>query len=195
MNRPHITAMGPGPRRQQGVVLFVALIVLVVMMLAGLALMRQMSGGTSIAGNVAFKENTTSVADRGIEAGIQWVLANKFALSTDAAAQGYYSSWSTNADPASYTWDTAYGVAEVVAEAGNDTRFIIHRLCQQPNTSADAAGQYCSDSLLSTVAGTTKEVCGYNPCSSIPVPGPFYQITARVMGPRNSVSYVQVLIN
>ena len=37
------------------------------MTLAGLALLRQMGAGTSIAGNVAFKENATSVADRGTE--------------------------------------------------------------------------------------------------------------------------------
>ena len=48
---------------QQGVVLFVALIVLIIMTLAGLALLRQMGAGTSIAGNIAFKENATSVAD------------------------------------------------------------------------------------------------------------------------------------
>jgi len=49
---------------QHGVVLFVALIVLIIMTLAGLALLRQMGVGTSIAGNVAFKENATSVAER-----------------------------------------------------------------------------------------------------------------------------------
>ena len=47
--------------------LFVALIVLIIMTLAGLALLRQMGAGVSIAGNIAFKENATSVADRGTE--------------------------------------------------------------------------------------------------------------------------------
>ena len=49
--RLHRTAQ----RLQRGVVLFVALIVLIIMTLAGLALLRQMGVGTSIAGNVAFK--------------------------------------------------------------------------------------------------------------------------------------------
>ena len=61
------------PRAERGVVLFVALIVLIIMTLAGLALLRQMGAGTSIAGNVAFKESATSVSDRGVEWGRNWV--------------------------------------------------------------------------------------------------------------------------
>ena len=61
------------PRRERGVVLFVALIVLIIMTLAGLALLRQMTTGVSIAGNIAFKENATSVADRGAEVALQYL--------------------------------------------------------------------------------------------------------------------------
>jgi Tfp pilus assembly protein PilX len=73
-------------RRQNGVVLIVALLVLITMMLAGIALMRQMNAGSSIAGNVAFKENATSAADRGIEVARQWLMANPALLNDDTAA-------------------------------------------------------------------------------------------------------------
>ena len=43
-------------RGERGVVLFVALIVLIIMTLAGLALLRQMGAGVSIAGNIAFND-------------------------------------------------------------------------------------------------------------------------------------------
>ena len=75
-------------RRQHGVVLFVALIVLIIMTLAGLALLRQMGVGTSIAGNVAFKENATSVADRGTEAARAWLIANLGIIANDSTADG-----------------------------------------------------------------------------------------------------------
>ena len=55
-----MSAVRHARRGQRGVVLFVALIVLIVMTLAGLALLRQMGAGTSIAGNLAFKENASS---------------------------------------------------------------------------------------------------------------------------------------
>jgi Tfp pilus assembly protein PilX len=60
---------------QRGVVMWVALVVLIVMSLAGLAMLRQMGAGVSIAGNIAFKENATSSADAGTEVGRQWLVA------------------------------------------------------------------------------------------------------------------------
>jgi Tfp pilus assembly protein PilX len=85
-------------------VLFVALIVLIVMTLAGLALLRQMGIGTSIAGNVAFKENATSVADRGTEAARAWLIANSAITANDSPVDGYYSSWAAGVDPTAFTW-------------------------------------------------------------------------------------------
>ena len=70
-------ARRPAPRRERGVVLFVALIVLIVMTLAGLALLRQMAPASSIAGNIAFKENATSVADRGTEVALQYLACRR----------------------------------------------------------------------------------------------------------------------
>ena len=161
------------------------------------ALLRQIGAGSSIAGNIAFKQNTTSVADRGIEAGIAWIIANQYALNTTNAAAGYYSSWDTNADPATWTYWGAgtAGSAADVDHPEDEILFVVRRLCQFPGIGAADAGQYCSDSLLSSSTGNDLSACGYNPCSSIPIPGPFYQITARVLGPRNSLSYTQVLVN
>ena len=97
-------------RRERGVVLFVALIVLIIMTLAGLALLRQMSTGVSIAGNIAFKENATSVADRGTEVALQYLTLPTTALSADSLPDGYHSSWENGAtdptDPTAFPWDT-----------------------------------------------------------------------------------------
>ena len=85
--------------------LFVALIVLIIMTLAGLALLRQMGVGTSIAGNVAFKENATSVADRGTEfANAGWSPTTR-SRASDSIANGYISNWGTSVDPNTYDWD------------------------------------------------------------------------------------------
>ena len=92
-------------RKQDGVVLFVALIVLIIMTLAGLALLRQMGVGTSIAGNIAFKENATSVADRGTEFANAWLVANYAITASDSIANGYISNWGASVDPNTYDWD------------------------------------------------------------------------------------------
>ena len=119
------------PRRQHGVVLFVALIVLIVMTLAGLALMRQMGVGTSIAGNVAFKENATSVADRGTEAARAWIIANSAITANDSFVDGYLSSWTAGVDPTAFDWDNqSRTLIDDQAQTGNTARIIIQRLCE-----------------------------------------------------------------
>ena len=54
-------------RAQRGVILFIALIVLVAMSLAGIALMRSVDTNVMIAGNLAFRQGATLAADRAFE--------------------------------------------------------------------------------------------------------------------------------
>ena len=190
--RPHPSASAS---QQRGVVLFVALIVLVVMTLAGLALLRQMGVGTSIAGNLAFKENATSVADRGTEFARRWLIDNASLTANDDFSKGYHSSWSGNVDPASYPWSTeslTVTAPEDVAQTGNTTQIIIHRLCATPNMSALDPAQRCSDEM---VASPSKSGGSYGATSTTSTPAPFYRITARVEGPRRTMSYTQVLLS
>jgi Tfp pilus assembly protein PilX len=180
-------------RRQRGVVLFVALIVLIIMTLAGLALLRQMGVGTSIAGNVAFKENATSVADRGTEAARAWIIANSAITSNDSVANGYLSSWAGSVDPTTFDWDhQSLTLVDDQAQTGNTARIIIQRLCAVANMSALDPAQRCSDSLNDS--GASKGGGGYPSGLSGTSSSPFYRVTTRVDGPRNTVSYTQVLM-
>jgi Tfp pilus assembly protein PilX len=182
------------PRDQQGVVLFVALIVLIIMTLAGLALLRQMGAGTSIAGNVAFKENATSVADRGTEFANRWIVLNYAITATDSVADGYLSSWGTVVDPTAFDWaGQSKTLTDDQAQTGNTTRFIIHRLCELPNTSALAPAQKCADSPVLN-AGESRAGAGYPGVLPAALTKPFFRITTRVDGPRNTISYTQVLV-
>jgi type IV pilus assembly protein PilX len=183
------------PRRERGVVLFVALIVLIVMTLAGLALLRQMSTGVSIAGNIAFKENATSVADRGAEVARRWIVANSGITLFDSFPVGYHSSWEAGIDASAFPWDTQSLtlVSPDQAQTGNVARLIIHRLCEVPNASINAAGQRCSDAPILN-AGESKGGGGYGVSPFTTTPSPFYRVTTRVDGPRNTVSYTQVVL-
>jgi Tfp pilus assembly protein PilX len=184
---------------QQGVVLFVALIVLIIMTLAGLALLRQMGAGTSIAGNIAFKENATSVADRGTEVARQWIRDNTAITANDAKTQGYHSSWTGSVDPTTFTWTDAEsrlltdpGAILDDTQTGNTARVIIQRLCETPNMSAIDPAQRCSDSLVPN--GGSRGGGGYPSVLSSTSTAPFYRVTTRVQGPRNTISYTQALL-
>jgi Tfp pilus assembly protein PilX len=185
-------------RHEQGVVLFVALIVLIIMTLAGLALLRQMGAGTSIAGNIAFKENATSVADRGTEVARQWIRDNTAITANDSLTAGYHSSWTgswgTSVDPTTFTWDNANSrlITDDDPQTGNTARVIIQRLCETPNMSAIDPAQRCSDSLIAN--GGSKGGGGYPSVLPSTSTAPFYRVTTRVQGPRNTISYTQALL-
>lgn len=63
------------PHRQRGVVLLIALILLVVMTLAGIGMMRSVDTGSVIAGNMAFKQATLNAADAGTSAAFNALIA------------------------------------------------------------------------------------------------------------------------
>ena len=57
--------------RERGVVLFIALIVMVALSLAGIALIRSADTATIVAGNLAFKQAAASAVDRSVEQAVQ----------------------------------------------------------------------------------------------------------------------------
>ena len=177
--------------RQRGIVLYVAIIVLVAMTLAGLAMMRQMGAGTSIAGNVAFKEIATSVADVGAEDARVWIAGNQLVLNTDNFAQGYHSSWNASVDPTTFDWAQARTVAPA-PDVGNAALVYIERLCETPNIPANAPTQVCSDRPIGT--GPSRGGGSYPSVLPTTPPQPYFRVTTRVDGPRNTRSYTQVLM-
>jgi type IV pilus assembly protein PilX len=195
--------------RQRGVVLFVALIVLVVMALTGLSMIRQSSAGLSIAGNLGIRQNALSGADLGTEAALAWwsttLSATPLVLETTDTTQGYFSDWGTAApnritgDPTQYgddTWWTNNAVL-VTADDGtkNEVRYIIERLCKDANVSTTNAGQQCVQTPV-TDGSDKSGACDNYPKSCPPPPmSVHYRVSTRVDGPRNTVSYIQVMLD
>jgi type IV pilus assembly protein PilX len=184
---------------QHGVVLFVALIVLIIMTLAGLALLRQMGAGTSIAGNVAFKESATSVADRGTEFARTWITVHRPSEAFDAFTAGYHSSWTgpwgTTVDPTQFDWSNAYSVelTDDDAQTGNRARIIMQRLCAVPNLPSNDVTQNCSSSAAPN-QGQSQGGASYGVPSLALQAAPYYRVTSRVTGVRGTVSYTQVIL-
>lgn len=185
--------------RQEGLVLFIALIVLVAMSLAGIALMRGADTGTLIAANLAFKQNTTSVGDLGVESARNWLLGQAAtALYNDNTSSGYYATMQSNLDllgndpgKTDYNWSGATTVG--TAPSGYAVRYVIHRLC-------DSVGNPVSVNCVkaaasgSTTASGTKGAAAYGQFAiSVPT-NAYYRITVRVTGPRNTLSYVQTVV-
>ncbi len=192
-------ARAEGRAAQDGIVMFVALIVLVIMSLAGLAMMRQIGSGLSIAGNIAFKQGATALADLGTEQGITNVVTWAVTLATnnDNVAAGYWSSAPADVDPtdALWTqtyWPTAQSVTAPGAAGNAKVQYVIHRLCNLPNAADSAPLQQCAGSAQN--GGSHSSGAGYGGGSgNQTVVAPYYRVTTKVIGPRNTVSYTQVV--
>jgi Tfp pilus assembly protein PilX len=184
------------PSRERGAVMLIALILLVVLTLAGLALVRSVSTSNVIAGNLAFRQAATHSADAGVEAAIAFLAANSAgaALQANVPASGYVA---LRQDPAAgQSWD-AYWNATLAAAAvtlpadvaGNTVSYVIHRLC---NATGAATYPGCSASPVDTGSAGNSHGAGVLQLTS---PRQiYYRITARVTGPRNTLSYVQAVV-
>lgn len=182
----------PSRGRQQGVVLFIALIVLVAMTLAGVAMVRSIDTANIVAGNLSFRQQTVSAGDGGIQTAFAWLAAQTEATlmnDGDPNTTGYYSSsqeldW-FNDD----TWDG--GVTYTDAQ-GNSVSYIIQRLCDTADTpQADAQ---CARITSSTAGATTGGSMRVGAPVYVGNPQLGYRITVRVVGPRNTISVVQSMV-
>ena len=184
--------------RQGGAVLFIALIVLVAMSLAGIALIRGVDTANLIAGNLAFKQNATHGGDWGVEQARAWLQLQP-AATLYADVPGQYSAAMqtgldfTATDPSAPDFDWDINSFDAGADpAGNQVRYVIHRMCE-------LAGNPGSVNCVRTsVGGTTGGTQGGATYGGAALPSTsqiYYRITARVTGARNTVSYVQVMVN
>lgn len=176
-------------RTQRGVVLFIALIVLVAMSFAGVALMRSVGTGTQVAGNIAFKQATLAASDWGLERGREWLMLGQN-TNVDAASQGYFSSWGSF-DPTKHTWTDSNSINLGADPAGNQVRYVIHRMCLVAGMSFDDVGQSCA-TLMSTSNSTSKTQDESNSRHLTGAAGTYFRITVRVVGPKNTVTYAQM---
>ncbi|MBS0319210.1 MAG: pilus assembly PilX N-terminal domain-containing protein [Proteobacteria bacterium] len=205
----------PASRAQQrGVALFIALIIMVAMSLAGVALIRATDATTSVVGNIAFRQSSLLAANWAIEQATSAVYSDESrtgsALITDTkaddAANNYYATYQDYAAtpapestttsnpnipqgiPAVLQKKSAYPFVPYVDASKNEVRYVIERMCRLPGT-ADAT--YCDMMPPKKGSGTTIT----NTSVSLGT-APLFRVTVRVDGPSNTgTSFVQAWLH
>lgn len=201
------------PSQQNGVVLLIALVILIAMTLAGIALVRSVDTSNMVAGNLAFKQSLAYAGDAGNETAIAW-LKNQQAtalVNANQEASGYYATEqaslnltnSQNEDDAPMVdWDhnDCEGHDPCIkpsAEAtigGNKVSYIIHRLCLQIGGYNDADNS-CATYAGSGASSSNKQALDWGGMNFEGDPVPYYRVTSRVLGPRNTTSFVQTVVH
>lgn len=191
---------------QRGVSLIISLIMLVAMMMTGIAMFRKLGSASILAGNLTFTSAAINSAEQGSEA------ARARLMGTDSATlatvqTGYFpASCYTSAadaigpvdcaainaplfDPASFPW--ADGSTLVTADdgAGNEVRYVIHRMCSIAGSLSATTGAAAQQCIYSTSTSVVDHSGVPEITTSI---SPIFRITTRVRGPRNTVAYTQI---
>jgi hypothetical protein len=205
------------PREQRGVVLFIALIVMVALSLAGIALIRSTDTTGIVAGNLAFKQAAMSALDRSVESAVNglWDMAlDKTADATGPAGQNYFACVQAVGggciaagaaipqipkalDPgtfsaASFTgapWNLRTNLVDggTGDSGGNRSYYMVERMCLNPGLPL-APNCNLSSAAFGADPGTEHYFGLIRPGDA------YYRITIRVEGPRNTVTYAQAIL-
>lgn len=202
--RAHVTL------RQRGVVLLFCLIILVVLLAAGVAVVRSMNASMFSAGNLAFRRDLVNQGEQAVSQVLQ-----SFAGGAALDGAKYPNVTATNLPSANYSaielQTNSQGIPKVLLQnsatpsgpdvtgatftptAGDITgrdgvtiRYVIDRLCNTTGTFASLGNGRCVYSPVSAAAGGT---AGEDrpPVTSPPL----YRVSVRVNGPRETQVYLQ----
>lgn len=197
-------------RRERGVVLFVALVVLVALSIATLAMMRSVDTGTVVVGNLAFKQANLPPADVAVQqatwmldpslipAGVGFASLTEAERTAGAAQKGYRAVTFDRAGTGRDAVDAQgipnmlkdlglYGAGPVLSVGDNTVRYVVDRLCTAPGA---ASAANCVVALSGQVnQGIVNERYATTLGTSV-----YYRVSARVDGPRDSVTYTQAIL-
>jgi type IV pilus assembly protein PilX len=194
----------PAPRRRQhGVVMFIALIVMVALSLAAIALVRSVDTTNAIVGNLSFRIASILPANLGVEKAAAALfqdsdIGNAIRIpdrNADYAAENYFASRQLLEDsrgiPRTLQKKALYPFAVLTANdstSGQPTeiRYVIERMCTQPGAPTVGTCELLPPKF--NPGGTeNEEKFGFDG-------SPFYRVTIRVDGPQNTASFLQATL-
>jgi len=203
----------------RGVSLIFALLTLMALSLAALALVRSVDTGALVLGNLGFKQETTANGDLATRQAVSY-LNSLGDLTNDIGNKGYFASSNDGVDvtgqqqPNNLTralinWDQdgcayapsgSFGTCDIVPSDEiriNDAttaRYVIFRLC--PLAGPSGAGNAC----VTPPSGSSDVSGGYRgqnyAVQKLPGKGTgaYFRIVVRVVGARNTTSFVETIV-
>ena len=196
-----------GRHTQRGIVLFVALLVMVGLAIAGVALMRSTDTATVVTGNLVLKQAASSAVDRGVERAINalWEAAPALDRTQHAPTQNFYACIRGSAGGCIAANSVVPKIPDLLMDssgcsgpslasglianddAGNRSCYVIERMCLNPGA-AVAANCNLATGAFGADPGTEHYIGLIRPGDA------FYRVTVRVEGPRNTVTYAQAVL-
>jgi type IV pilus assembly protein PilX len=211
--------------RQRGLSLLYALLALAALALAAVALVRSVSTGSTVAGNLAFKQEAAVAADRVVREVVTLldgkVTASAAGLNADGAITGYYASSDELIDATGNQLSSNsrklvnWGDACAMQKTGTYASCTYAPATSTTLTAAltgtsakyvvfrlcEAAGDQalanCARPLASSTSSGTNETTDYRggAGTTTTTNTPYYRIIVRVAGPRNTSSFTETIVH
>ncbi|HEX6138491.1 MAG TPA: hypothetical protein VF059_12605 [Casimicrobiaceae bacterium] len=180
-------------RRQRGIVLLIAMVAAVALAFAGAALVRAVSAGVAIGGNLAVRQQAVLAASAALEQAVATLFdAGAVETTADDVARNYFATRQGGEDrrgvPAALQALAGYPPEAAVIDAGDGyaARHVIERLCLLPG---DASIVHCTLTPPSVAAAAGAVPAGEPPRI------PCFRVTVRVDGPAGAASFVQGMLS
>lgn len=209
--------------KQRGMSLIFALLALLALSLGAVALVRSVDSGTTVLGNLGFKQETVASTERATQTAIEWLAANATTLDADNTAVGYYASATDNldatgqlssnnsrvlvdwnGDTCAYASGTVTGkctlAARTVASASATEpvtlRYAIFRLCSLTGAPT-ATGNSCA-APANSGAGVANDKGSLDYSKPAPLTGTaqgtYYRIVVQAVGARSTSSITETIV-
>ncbi len=174
----------PARRAQRGVTILVVLILMSVMVLGGMALARVTEIGTLATGNNATREASLQAS----EVGINTAYAETRALASEEVNSGTWYWATTQAADANGMPNVAWANAPEVVVGSYSVRYIVERMCNVAPVT-DTLRQ-CLVRQVPQVSSSRVGADEVDPPNTRQ-----FRITVRVLGPKDTETWVQTLVS
>jgi type IV pilus assembly protein PilX len=184
-------------RKQRGAVLFVVLMVLSLLLLAGLGVMRSVDTSNVIAGNYSFQQAAVQASDRAVTDALNGLASIVVAGGGNAnVANRYYQLRQTTLDsrgfPTAVNWsnvacanEIGQSISDCDASVGNyRVQYVIERLCSAQPTLSDVASLRANCEYEAAGTATTAAAVALR-----------YRILIRVRGPRSTEGWFEAVVS
>ena len=188
---------GMRQRSQHGAVLFVVLMVLSLLLLAGLGVMRTVDTSNVIAGNYSFQQAAVQASDRAVTDALNGLASIVVAGGGNAnVANRYYQLRQTTLDsrgfPTTVNWSSVacaneigQSISDCDASVGNyRVQYVIERLCSSQPALADVTSLRANCEYEAAATATTAAAVALR-----------YRILIRVRGPRSTEGWFEAVVS
>ena len=193
------------PSAQRGVVLFIAMIVLVVMSMAGVAMNRSVESSMGVIGNLSYRKSTLQGTEKALADAVAWIDNNRMRLNQVSEAntligEGYFMAPTGSSTGAAIAyngvgedqvmsklyWSNARSIGKDAFD--NDLFYKIERMCEK-NSEVYSNTNCLMGDPPAVGKGNSQTAGAYQ---FQPPPPLAFRITAKAEGRRNSMSIVQM---